>query len=321
MENDKSSENSKKTNEDYLKDFLNSQQPSQINNGPKLNFNDVPEEKRSRTSDLNYFAFGVDDPQIGLPLGKFYPKGTKVLVRPAVVKEIQAYSMVEENNPYDVIEKMNDMISACVRIKYVNDDVVSYLEVKDGDRFFLLFLIRELTFQKGNTLAAQETCDCGEKVNIELIRHNFTYHETESKIMKFYDDYKRKFVFPTKFGKVYEMGMPCIGLQKSFSEYILKEFKDKKSQNMSFLKIMPFILSDRRGISIEDIKVKLEEFQNMDITEFQFLDSAASKFKFGISGAKAKCSCGMEVSTDNIFPTGAAGLFADDDGFDKFIQE
>jgi len=315
-ENDKSGEANKKTNEDYLKDFIS--QTPQPNTGPKLNFNDIPEDKRSRTSDLNYFAFAAEE----LPLGKFYPKGTRVLVRPALVKEIQAYSMVEEKNPYDVIEKMNDMISACVRIKYMSDDVASYLEVKDGDRFFLLFLIRELTFQKGNTLAAQETCDCGEHVNIELSRNNFTYHETESKIMKFYDDYKRKFIFPTKLGKVYEMGMPCIGLQKSFSEYILKEFKDKKAQNMAFLKIMPFLLSDRRNIAVEEIKNKLEEFQNLDISEFQFLDSVASKFKFGISGAKAKCTgCGMEVSTDNIFPSGAAGLFADDNGFDKFIQE
>lgn len=314
-ENDKSGEN-KKTNEDYLKDFIS--QTSQPNNGPKLNFSDISEDKKSRTSDLNYFTFNAED----LPLGKFYPKGSRVLVRPALVKEIQAYSMVEEKNPYDVIEKMNDMISACVRIKYSNDDVSSYLEVKDGDRFFLLFLIRELTFQKGNTLAAQETCDCGNHVNIELSRNNFTYHETEGKIMKYYDDYKRKFVFPTKLNKVYEMGMPCIGLQKSFSEYILKEFKDKKSQNMAFLKIMPFLLSDRKNISIDEIKIKLDEFQNIDINEFQFLDSVASKFKFGISGAKSKCSaCGMEVSTENIFPSGAAGLFADDDGFDKFIQE
>lgn len=306
-----------KTNEDYLKEFLNNQE-SIKNDGTKINFTGLTtEDKSSRAGDLSFFAFDCSI----LPLGQFYPIGTRIMVRPAMVKEIQSYSMVEEKNPYDVIEKMNDMISACVRVKYANDELGSYLDVKDGDRFYLIFLIRELTFQAGNVLAATETCDCGANVSIELRTKNFTLHETDAKVLKYYDQNKRRFIFPTKMGKTYEMGMPCIGLQKSFSEYILKEFKDKKSQNLAFLKIMPFLLSDRKNMTVDQIREKLDEFQVLDIDEFQFLDSAASKFKFGISGAKAKCSCGMEVSTDNIFPSGASGVFSDiDEGFDRFIQ-
>lgn len=305
-----------KTNEDFLKDFLDSTEKPKI--APNINYTEISkEEKATRASDLDFFAFDAEL----LPLGKFYPRGTRVLVRPAIVKEIQSYSMVEDKNPYDVIEKMNDMISACVRVKYVNDDIASYLEVKDGDRFYLIFLIRELTFQAGNTLASSETCDCGNTVSIDLKTKNFTYHQTDDKIMKYYDENKRKFIFPTKLGKVYEMGMPCIGLQKSFSEYIIKEFKDKRNQNMSFLKIMPFLLSDRKSMTVEQIKSELETFQSMSLEQFQFLDSAASRFRFGISGARSKCSCGMEVSTEDIFPTGAAGVFSNvDEGFDRFIQ-
>lgn len=305
-----------KSNEDYLKDFLNTTDQNKL--APNINYKETPREDKSlRASELDYFAFDAEL----LPLGKFYPRGTRILVRPAIVKEIQSYSMVEDKNPYDVIEKMNDMISACVRVKYSNEEVASYLELKDGDRFYLIFLIRELTFQAGNTLAAQETCDCGSIVSIDLRTKNFSYHETDEKIMKYYDESKRKFIFPTKLGKTYEMGMPCIGLQKSFSEYIIKEFKDKRSQNMAFLKIMPFLLSDRKNMTIEQIKQELDSFQSISLDQFQFLDSVASKFKFGISGAKTKCSCGMEVSTENIFPTGAAGIFSDiDEGFDRFIQ-
>ncbi len=310
-------ENNKKNNEDYLKSYLDDVSNVQQDK-PKFNYIEPTlEEKNKRASELDFFAFDCKQ----LPLGKFYPDGTRILVRPALVKEIQSYSMVEQSNPYDVIEKMNDMISACVRVKYANDTIGSYLDVKDGDRFYLLFLIRELTFQQGNVLASNETCDCGATVQIELKTKNFIYTVTEDKIMKYFDTYKKKFVFTLKNGKVHEMGMPCIGLQKSFSEYIMKEFKDKKNQNFAFLKIIPFLLSDKKSMTVDAIKQKLEEFQQMSIEDFQFLDSVVSKFKFGISGAKINCSCGMEVSTDNIFPSGISGIFSDtDDGFDRFIQ-
>jgi hypothetical protein len=37
---------------------------------------------------------------------------------------------------YDVVEKMNDMLMACVRIKYPDGRMGSYLEIKDPDRLF-----------------------------------------------------------------------------------------------------------------------------------------------------------------------------------------
>lgn len=308
--------------EDYLKrhlqdledgkksqNFINSDIPT-ANSAPKSS-------DSSRASDLQYFNFDVKE----LPCGQFYPSGTLFMVRPAQVKEIQAYSMVDDNNFYDIVEKMNDMLQSCVRIKYVDGRVSSYLDIKDQDRLFLIFLIRELTFQQGNGLSVNINCKCGDEVSIELKRDNFVYHEIDDKLMKFYNKNTGSYHFNTVNGMNFELTPPNIGLQKAFTEYILKENNEKRNPNLAFLKIIPFLLVGRSNITYDGIKAKLKEFEQMDQTSFQFLNAAVSKMTFGIKELKRNCTCGEEIRTDMQFPNGASGIFVIHDAFEAYIKE
>jgi hypothetical protein len=115
---------------------------------------------------------------------------------------------------------------------------------------------------------------------------------------------------------------PTIGLQKSFTEYIIKENSEKRKPNLSFLKIIPFMLIDRNSISLDGIKAKVLEYEKMDDISFQFLNSAVQKMSFGIEKLRKKCNtCGLEVTTDMTFPDGASTIFVVHDAFDQFIQE
>lgn len=303
------------TEEDYLKKhLLDMEKKSTQYQAPKVNV----QVDNSRMSDLQYFAFDVKE----FPCGIFYPAGTTIQVRPAQVKEIQAYSMVDDNNFYDIIEKMNDMLSACVRIKYLDGRIGSYIEIKDPDRFYLVFLIRELTFQQGSSLTTTTTCSCGEPVQIELKRENFKLFEPSEKISKYYDPHTLSFCFSIKNGKTFNLAPPTIGLQKSFTEYIVKENNEKRKPNLSFLKIIPFLLYDRNSITLDGIKSKLQEYEKIDDVSFQFLNSAVEKMSFGIQKLKKTCNvCGLEVTTDMTFPDGPSALFVVHDAFDQFIEE
>lgn len=275
-------------------------------------------QETTRISDLQYFAFDVKE----FPCGIFYPPGTTIQVRPAQVKEIQAYSMVDDTNFYDIIEKMNDMLAACVRVKYLDGSVGSYLEVKDPDRFYLIFLIRELTFQQGSALTTNANCTCGTSVTIELKRQNFMNYETPENVERFFDPATSSFRFQIKNGKVFYLAPPTIGLQKSFTEYIVKENNEKRKPNLSFLKIIPFLLVDRNSITIDGIKAKLTEYEKMDDVSFQFLNSAVQKMTYGIQKLKKKCEvCNLEVHTDMVFPNGPSALFVVHDAFEQFIEE
>ncbi len=309
-------DNSEMSEEDYLKRHL-----GDLEAGKKQNVfsDDISENivESTRTSDLQYLTFDVRD----FPCGKFYPVGTMFMVRAAQVREIQAYSMVDDTNFYDVVNKMNDMLQACVRIKYTDGRVGSFLEVKDQDRIYLIFLIRELTFQQGNSLSVNTKCSCGLDVAVELKRENFIFHKIDQKLDKFYSPSSNSFSFKTINGGQFEITPPNIGLQKAFTEYIIKENNEKKTPNLSFLKIIPFMLNGRTSITIDGIAAKLAEFEQMDDISFQFLNAAIGKMTFGIEKLGKVCSCGEEVTTDMTFPNGTSGIFVIHDAFEAYIKE
>ena len=314
------SKNQDMSEEDYLKRHL-----QDIEEGQKATKQATQDaqfianmaNENTRISDLQFFNFDIRE----LPCGQFYPVGTLFMVRPAQVREIQSYSMVDDNNFYDIVEKMNDILQACVRVKYPDGRVASFLEVRDQDRLFLIFLIRELTFQQGGSLSVNAKCDCGKDNQLELKRENFTFHEIDEKLAKFYNKQNGTYNFKTINGKSFELTPPNIGLQKAFTDYIVKENNEKRSPNLSFLKIIPFMLPGRASITYDGIKAKLKEFEEMDDISFQFLNAAVGKMTFGIKELKKTCECGQEVRTDMQFPNGASSIFIIHDAFEAYIQE
>jgi hypothetical protein len=220
---------------------------------------------------------------------------------------------------FDIVEKMNDMLQSCVRVKYSNGNVGSYLDVKDQDRLYLVFTIRELTFQKGNTLAVTVQHGTGES-QIELIRDNFKFHDIDEKLEKFYNKSKNCYVFKTINGKEFELTPPNIGIQKAFTDYIIKENNENRTPNLAFLKIIPFMLEGRNSITYEGIKAKLKDFEEMDDISFQFLNAAVGKMTFGIKEL-IKVIDGEEVRAEMQFPNGASGIFVVHDAFEAFIEK
>jgi hypothetical protein len=305
--------------DDYLNKHLSDLEHNTTQNNLKEYQEDQGSSKTSgsRTEDLQYLAFDINQ----LPCGEFYPQGTILTIRAAQVREIQSYSMVDDNNFYDVVEKMNDMLSSCVRLKKPDGTIGTYLDIKDQDRLYLVFLIRELTFQKGNSLEVKSDCTCGEEVHIELKRENFRFHKIEDTLKPYFDIRTNSFIFEIINNKVFKLTPPTIGIQKSFTDYIIEENNQKKRPNLSFLKIIPFMLEGRNSISSDGIKAKLQEYENIDDDSFQFLNSAVDKLTFGIKELSKTCSCGQEVHTEMSFPNGASGIFVIRDAFETLIKK
>lgn len=253
-----------------------------------------------------------------LPAGIFYKPGTIIMIKAASVSEVQAYSAVDDNNFLDVTEKMNDMLSRCVKIKY-NDGVMgTYKDLKDNDRLFLIFMIRELTFQKNSNLAKDVTCkSCKNEFKIQFRStpgpdspKTFVNYEMDKDLEPFFNKIDRTFDFEIN-GRMWKLAPPSIGLQEIFFKNIRDKVQSEKTPNVSFLKIIPFTLWNRRSITDEGILAKEKEFKNeIDMDTFLFLDEVVSKMLYGIKELKQNCpSCGEEVHTDMTFPKGASSIF------------
>jgi hypothetical protein len=267
--------------------------------------------------DSAYFNFPVEQ----YPCGIFYEPGTMIQIRPAMTKEIQAYSMVDDSNYADIFDKMNDMISSCLRIKKPNGQFASYLELKDPDRFCSIFHIRDITFQSGPVLTVPVTCTCGITTQVKIIKNNFSFYGIDSMIASDFNRAKRTFIFELVNNSIFELAPPTIGLSKCFSEYILRENAEKRKQNLAFLKIIPFTMPGVYEITMDGIKEKLKEFESMDDISFQFLNSAVSKMTFGIEKIKGVCQCGLQVTSDMLFPDGASGIFIIPDAFERYRKK
>lgn len=314
--------NKEKEQQEYLEKYLHDQ-PDDADNLKKVSSPSKPE-----SNSLDYLNVDLDL----LPTGIFYKKGTKIKIRGAKVKEVQAYSVVDDKNYIDVTEKMNQMLSSCV--KFINPDGSegSYKQIKDSDRLFLIFMIRELTFQKGNSLAKDVECEhCKNDFKIqfratpnEQFPRTFVNYEMPEELQQFFDSREKVFKFDIN-GVQWELAPPTIGIQEIFFGNIKEKVNTQKTPNVSFLKIIPHILHDRDTIKdkeIKDYEKKFEDESFMDMETFQFLNQAVDRMKFGIKELKMKCpECSGEVCTDLTFPTGASGLFVIPDYFDKFTKK
>ncbi len=267
-----------------------------------------------------------------LPCGNFYTQGTKISIRGAKVQEVQEYSVVDDKNYIDITDKMNGILKTCV--KFINPDSSqgSYKNVKDSDRLYLIFMIRELTFPGGKNLSKDVTCPhCHNEFSIEFRathseqKHKtFVNHDMPEKIDKFFDEFDKVYKIPLKDKDgnniPYEFAPPTIGLQEVLFSDIKLKVQLEKEPNVAFLKIIPFQLHDKVSITPEGIKAKEQEFKSMSMTNFQILNQVINQMMFGIKELKTNCvECGQEVRTDMSFPDGASSLFVISDAFEQLI--
>jgi hypothetical protein len=310
-----------KKQEDYLSKFL-----TETNKDVKEIKNTLQEQhKNSNYNTLEYLSVDLDE----LPLGIFYQYGTQIKIRAAKVHEVQSYSVVDDKNFLDVTEKMNQLLSSCVKVTLHNGQQGSYKDIKDGDRLYLVFMIRELTFQKGNSLAKEVNCPhCSNELSIPFratsnseYPKTFENHTMPERIEKYFNKEMRCFEFEIN-GSTYRMAPPNIGIQEIFYSDIKTKVQNQKTPNVSFLKIIPFLLWDRTTISEDGIKAKEEEFKKMDMYTFQVINQAVDKMEFGLKGIKMTCNeCGGEVHSDMSFPNGASSLFVISSIFDNFDKK
>jgi len=237
--------------------------------------------------------------------------------------------VVDDKNLIDVTEKMNQLLSSCVRVELPDGKNGSYRDIKDGDRLQIIFMIRELTFQSGNSLAKEIQCDfCSHDFSIPFratansrVPKTFTHHEMPEDLKSFYNTENRCFEFEIN-GHIFKLSPPTIGIQEVFYEDIKNKVAEKKTPNVSFLKIIPFLLHDRITITSDGIKAKEDEFKKYDMNTFQILNHAVDKMVFGLKGLTMKCpECGQEVHTDMTFPNGSSSLFVISNPFDYFDKK
>ena len=279
------------------------------NRGHKINEDDEEYIK------LSQFAGFVDLSLDTLPSGgRFYRDDMRIKIRPALVKEIRNFSMIDENNIQDVDEKLNDILLSCVKVSYDNLPG-SYKDILEEDRLFVILSVRELTFKNGeNKIMMQTTkrCECGGCADsYELRTENIQCYTPDESIERYYDPSIKGYRILTKsYGEIV-MAPPTIGVMRTLTSWARKKEEERKKWDKSLFQIIPYIVREWREFDERKIMAVATDIAGWDATKFSIVFKIAEQIKVGIKPEFSyRCEkCGGEVNVPLSFQDGFRSLF------------
>lgn len=181
--------------------------------------------------------------------GMFYPTGTKIAIRAASVAEIRHWSTLDETDGYAIDEALNFIIERCVQI-VIPGKRAYHKDLKEIDRFYLIFAIREFTFKNGeNKLYTEVQSRGGQKNKIEVTKDVISYFKPDEKLMKFYSETERCFVFNLKSGETFSMHIPSIGVTSFLKNYRTQKQQLGQTVDEDFEKMALFLFGDWRQLT------------------------------------------------------------------------
>ncbi|MFM2392481.1 MAG: hypothetical protein RLZZ546_458 [Bacteroidota bacterium] len=339
-----SSTNKEEAYKDFLQDLFTQQNPTKtpeptmpqkpLDKNIENSFLPVTEKKeiKVKSSVLNSYNYDMSKYEeifiSDLPMGFMYPAGTKISLRPCTVKEIQDFSTYDKTNPFDFKYKLNDIIENCIIYEKPDGTLSSYLDIMDGDRIWLIYMIREKTFPKGRVLTAKVSykTEDGETKNeiIEIGRATIDIWRDEE-IMEFYDNDKKAFVFDTDLRtEPFIISPPTLGLKNCFDQYFEQKIGNKKAEmkDAPFFKIAPYLKPHMTYMSY----VEMEEYQKWfeeTITpdEYSFLlDLVNNHLKIGIRGLKKNMGSSI-LRSPRIYPDEWSTIFIVPNAFRLFNKK
>jgi len=255
------------------------------------------------------------DPATFPSRGVFYPDGTKVSVRPATVKEIRQFSIVQDDDPFSIDEAMNHIMSSCVNMN-IPKKISNFKDLCEEDRIFVVLSVRELTFVKGeNKLNIPMECDdCGSANGVEFCNENLRPGKIDDKIMKYFDFDEKVFNIQTKSSGELKIKPPTIGIMRTITKYIQEKTQtpgQRKRLDQGFIKILPYICHEWRGFNADKIQELELEFKRWDATKYSTFFQVVDLIRVGVNeNVHTACTtCGAEISAPISFPRGIKSLF------------
>ena len=198
--------------------------------------------------------------------GLFYPEGTKIIIRAASGAEIRHWSSLSEEDLSALDDMLNYVIERCSAIKYPDNQMSSWKDLKEVDRFYVLLAIREKTFVAGEN---QLQVKISESENLTVTKEMIDYINFDERLMKYYDQEKRLIVLKFKNGKTFDLTLPSVGVTNFIKTYVQKKSRMQEPFDKDFLNFAPFVIKDWRMLndaSYEQIVIDSQGWSNLEVS-------------------------------------------------------
>ena len=308
--------------EEQLQKFVEEQESGETPQvGPKITAAPAPKFPHTRGDDQISMGNQVGWqklPMNDLPTqGIFYPEGTEVTIRAATAGEIRHWSTIQEDNVYALDDMLNYILERCAKIKYPNNQLSSWKDIKEVDRFYIILAIREYTFVKGENQLQVKT---SETTTVNVSKEMIDYITIDERLMKYYNDEKRCFVLKFKTGGEIEVTIPSIGVTNYLKNYINRKEQLNQGFDHDFISYASFVIKDWRGLSDSTYEKMVLESNSWSIPQISvlthlkeiFLDAVEPVVKYVDEG-------GAERVAPLNFQGGIKSIFLISDPFGQLV--
>ena len=272
-----------------------------------------PEIERIKSS-MNYINIPLETLPSG---GRYYPEGTRISIRAARVGEIREFSIINEEDPKDIRDKMTYIVSQCTKVYYGNTPG-HYKDILEDDRIVLVLKIRELTFTDAKQSikipvpeGACQTPGCHPQESVEFDSSKLEFLKPSEKLEKYYDPVERCYNIQTKHFGVIKLYPPTIGVTSIIADWIREQQRDDKKMDAALVDILPYTIKDWRTFSSKQVFTKVTELSGWSTEKFTLVTRLVEEISVGIKfEIKETCAqCGGELIIPVTFPDGFRSLF------------
>jgi hypothetical protein len=267
------------------------------------------EEEKTIIEDIGWVRIKLDT----LPSqGYFYPKGTEITIRSASVGEIRHWSTIDDEDLLSLDDALNRLVDKCCKVRFPGI-MGSFKDIKEIDRFFIVFAIREYTFKRGeNVLNATFSCkNCGKTESRSIIKEMLSYYIPADELQPRFSEDERCFHLKLSNGEEIKLYLPTLGVMTFMKSYIREKTQSREEYDKAFLKWAPFVFADWRVLNEASYAKALQDSYAWSIDKISVVDWFVDQMQKTIKAElKHECTgCATEVTAPISFRGGVKSLF------------
>jgi len=248
--------------------------------------------------------------------GMFYPDGTQIAIRAATVAEIRHWSTIDEEDLLGVDDMINYVIEKCVKLK-IPGSTSSWKDIKDVDRFYIIFAIREFTFKDGEN---KIYVPVGEGDRVEVTKEMVRYFTLNDKLVTYYSNAKKNIELKLKSGETVDCYIPSIGVTQFLKNYVRGKQQQQMKFDQAFVKYASFIFNDWRTLNQLTYEKAVQDSANWTLSKLSVLSKMSD---FLVDGVKPEIMYntpgGAEVTAPLNIEGGIKSIFLISDIFDELV--
>lgn len=244
----------------------------------------------------------------------FYPEDWIFRIRPATVDAIRNWSTIDDENPNSVDDVFNEILKSCLQIRG-DRGLIPWGNISSWDRFYFLLLIREYTFQRGETnIEFEEDCPgCDNPVKFKLESSQLAYDLPDPEVMTMYSQADRSWqIDPAAYDldgyDPITLYIPTLDKEANIKAWLLSRMRENPNRKLDtvFLRFLPWLapkISKDDKIANRQIKQLELAYKAWDMDLFSFMDDVLKNIIVTPSSKlTTTCPvCGEEVSAEIRF--------------------